>query len=423
MKVIRRLLVVLLVASLPIATLAEDKDNTKKKKKKDDVEAIGDRDVDGSVNFYSIDKEIALGKQLADEVERTAKVIDDPLVAEYINRLGQNLARNSDTKVPFTFKIIDAPEVNAFALPGGFLFVHTGLMLQAETEGELAGVLAHEIAHVAARHGTRQATRGQIANLATIPLIFMGGWTGFGVRQAASLAIPMGFLQFSRKFEAEADFLGLQYLYASGYDPVSFVDFFERLQAMEKKKPGTLSAVFRSHPMTDDRIEAAQKEIERILPAKAEYVVSSSEFLEMKDRLTYLLSPAAKEDPDLKDRPRMRRATSVDTTTIERPGSSQPSEGTGDDDRPVIRRRGTSGSDPAEDDDRPVIRRPDATGSDPSVTQAPPPPDDDRPILRREGSEPAGTTTADAPPATQPSTVPVSSPEPDDDRPVLKRKN
>jgi predicted Zn-dependent protease len=418
MNVIRRLLVVVLVASLPIATLAEDKDNSKKKKnKKDDVEAIGDRDVDGSVNFYSIDKEIALGKQLADEVERTAKIIDDPLLAEYINRLGQNLARNSDTKVPFTFKIIDAPEVNAFALPGGYLFVHTGLMMQAETEGELAGVLAHEIAHVAARHGTRQATRGQLANLATIPLIFMGGWTGFGVRQAASLAIPMGFLQFSRKFEAEADFLGLQYLYASGYDPISFVDFFERLQAMETKKPGSIASVFSSHPMTDDRIEAAQKEIERILPAKAEYVVSSSEFLEMKDRLAYLLSPAGKEDPNVKDRPRMRRATSVDTTTIERPGASQPSETTGDDDRPVIRRRGTSESEPASDDDRPIIRRPDSTASDPSVTQAPPP-DNDRPVLRREGSEPADTTTA-APPAT----VPVSSPESDDDRPVLKRKN
>jgi predicted Zn-dependent protease len=416
MKIIRCLLVVLLAGSLPVATFAEDKDN-KKKNKKEDVEAIGERDVDGNLNFYSIDKEIALGKQLADEVERTAKVIDDPLVAEYINRLGQNLARNSDSKVPFSFKVIDAPEVNAFALPGGFLFVHTGLMLQAETEGELAGVLAHEIAHVAARHGTRQATRGQLANLATIPLIFMGGWTGFGVRQAASLAIPMGFLQFSRKFEAEADFLGLQYLYASGYDPISFVDFFERLQAMEKRKPGSLASVFRSHPMTDERIESAQKEIERILPAKAEYVVSSSEFLEMKDRLTYLLSPAAKEDPDLKNRPRMRRATSVDTTTVERPGESRPSETT-DDDRPVIRRRGTAEPEPtSEDDDRPIIRRQDPTASEPSTTQAPTS-EDDRPVLKREGSEPADTNTVE-----RPSTVPVNPPEPDDDRPVLKRKN
>ena len=416
MKVIRCLLVVLLAASLPVVALAEEKDN-KKKNKKDDVEAIGDRDVDGNLNFYSLDKEIALGKQLADEVERTAKVIDDPLVAEYINRLGQNLSRNSDSKVPFSFKVVDDPAVNAFALPGGFLFVHTGLILQAETEGELAGVLAHEIAHVAARHGTRQATRGQLANLATIPLIFLGGWTGFGVRQAASLAIPMGFLQFSRKFEAEADFLGLQYLYASGYDPISFVDFFERLQAMEKRKPGSLASVFRSHPMTDDRIASAQKEIERILPAKAEYVVSSSEFLEVKDRLAYLLSPAAKEDPDLKNRPRMRRTTRIETTTVERPGESRPSETTGDDDRPVIRRRGTSESEPSsEDDDRPIIRRQDPTATEPTTEQ--PASEDDPPVLRREGAEPTDTTTIE-----RPSTVPVDPPEPDDDRPVLKRKN
>jgi predicted Zn-dependent protease len=419
MKLIRCLLVVLWVVSLPVLTLAEEKDAKKKpKKEKDDVEAIGERDVDGSVNFYSIDKEIALGKQLADEVDRTAKVVDDPLVAEYINRLGQNLARNSDGKVPFSFKVVDDPAVNAFALPGGFLFVHTGLILQAETEGELAGVLAHEIAHVAARHGTRQATRGQLANLATIPLIFMGGWTGFGVRQAASLAIPMGFLQFSRKFEAEADFLGLQYLYASGYDPISFVDFFERLQAMEKRKPGSLASVFRSHPMTDDRIESAQKEIERILPAKAEYVVSSSEFLDVRDRLSYLLSPAAKEDPDLKTRPRMRRTTRADTGTVERPGSSQPSETTGDDDRPVIKRRGTTESEPpTQDDDRPVIRRQDPTASQTGTPQEPAS-EDDRPVLRREGSEPEPTA-----PVERPTTVPASPPEPDDNRPVLKRKN
>jgi predicted Zn-dependent protease len=418
MNIIRCLLVFVLVACVPVASLAEEKEKEKSnKKKKQDVEAIGDRDVDGGVNFYSLDKEIALGKQLADEVERTARVIDDPLVAEYINRVGQNLARNSDGKVPFSFKIIDDPQVNAFALPGGFLFVHTGLILRAETEGELAGVLAHEIAHVTARHGTRQATRGQIANLATIPLIFLGGWTGFGVRQAASLAIPIGFLTFSRAFEAEADFLGLQYLYASGYDPIAFVDFFERLQAMEKKKPGSLASVFRSHPMTDDRIESAQKEIDRILPAKAEYVVSTSEFLVVRDRLEYLLSPAAKEDPDLKTRPRMRRTTRADTTTIERPGDTQPGE-KGDDGPPVIRRRGSESEPAADDDDRPIIRREDPTAADPGVSSAPSGEEDDRPVLRRESPETTDTSTIE-----RPSTVSVEPPPPDDDRPVLKRKN
>jgi predicted Zn-dependent protease len=228
------------------------------KDKKKDPDEIGNRDVGKGVNFYSIEKEIALGKQLAQEVERQAKIIDDPIISEYVNRVGQNLVRNSDVKVPVTIKVLDSEEVNAFALPGGFFFVNSGLLLRAETEAELAGVMAHEIAHIAARHGTRQATRGQIVNLASIPLIFMGGWTGYGVRQGASVLIPIGFLSFSRGFESEADMLGLQYMYKAGYDPTAFVDFFEKLQADEKRKPGTMAKVFSSHPPTDDRIETSQ---------------------------------------------------------------------------------------------------------------------------------------------------------------------
>ena len=235
--------------------------------KEKDPDQIGNRDVGKGLNWYSMDKEIALGKQLAQQVERQAKIIDDPVIAEYVNRVGQNLVRNSDAKVPFTIKVIDTEDVNAFALPGGFFFVNSGLILKADTEAELAGVMAHEIAHVACRHGTRQATRGEVAQLATIPLIFMGGWAGYGIRQAASVMLPIGFLQFSKAFESEADMLGLQYMYKTGYDPEAFVDFFEKIESLEKKKPGTMAKVFSTHPPTDDRIVTAQKNIQELLKA------------------------------------------------------------------------------------------------------------------------------------------------------------
>src|SRR5579872_1749303 len=214
--------------------------------KEKDPDEIGNRDVGKGVNFYSIEREIAMGKQLAQQVQQQAKMIDDPVISEYVNRLGQNLVRNSDAKVPFTIKVIDSEEVNAFALPGGFFFVNSGLIMKADSEAELAGVMAHEIAHVAARHGTRQATRGEIAQLATIPLVIMtyGTWTGYGIYQAASILVPIGFLKFSRGFEAEADMLGLEYMYKAGYDPTAFVDFFEKIETLEKRKPGTMAKVF-----------------------------------------------------------------------------------------------------------------------------------------------------------------------------------
>lgn len=302
------------------------------KDKKKDPEEIGNRDVGRGVNFYSLEKEIALGKQLAQEVETQAKVIDDPVIAEYVNRLGQNLVRNSDAKVPFTIKVLQSEEVNAFALPGGFMFVNSGLVLKAEDEAELAGVMAHEIAHVAARHGTRQATRGTIANYASLPLLFMGGWTGYAIAQAASMAIPIGFLRFSRAFESEADMLGLQYMYKSGYDPSALVSFFEKLESMEKSRPGTLSKVFSTHPMTEDRVKETQKRILE-LQAKPEYVVTTSEFNDVKGRLA-MLEGRRKVDVKDENRPRLRKNPSSATTT-DADGKPQ----TDQDDRPVLKRR------------------------------------------------------------------------------------
>ncbi len=308
-----------------------------------DPDQIGNRNVSGKVNFYSLEKEIALGKQLATEVERQAKIINDPVIAEYVNRVGQNLVRNSDAKVPFTIKVIDSEEVNAFALPGGFFFVNSGLIMKADNEAELAGVMAHEIGHVAARHGTRQATRGEIAQLGMIPLIFMGGWTGYGIYQAASVLVPMGFLQFSRAMESEADMLGLEYMYKAGYDPTAFVDFFEKIETLEKRKPGTMAKVFSTHPPTDARIRAAQKNIQEYLKAKPEYVVTTSEFNDVKARLMAMHNKRKIDNPADANKPTLRRAPGSGNGTV---GADEGGSGTNtssdDDDRPTLKRRPAS---------------------------------------------------------------------------------
>jgi len=325
-------------SSDPTAKTDKDKKDDKKKdknnkKKEKDPDEIGNRDVARGPNFYSLEKEIALGKQLAQEVERQTKVIDDPIVAEYVNRVGQNIVRNSDCKVPFTIKVVEDDSINAFALPGGFFFVNTGLILRADNEAELAGVMAHETAHVCARHGTRQATKAELANYMTIPLIFMGGWAGYGIRQAAGVLVPMSLLKFSRTYESDADMLGLQYMYKTGYDPGSFVDFFEKIQALEKKKHGAVAELFSSHPMTDDRIQAAQKNIQDNLEARPEYVVNTSEFNDVRARLG-MIENRRKVDDKSGDpnKPQLRKKPGS--------GTSGDADSKGDDDeRPTLKRR------------------------------------------------------------------------------------
>jgi len=240
------------------------------------------------VNLYSLEQEVELGRQMAAEVERQARMLDDPVVTEYVNRLSQNLVRNSDARVPFTVKVIDSSEVNAFALPGGFLFVNAGLVLNTESEAELAGVLAHEVAHVAARHATKQATRREMVNYLTMPLVFAGGWLGYVVRQLVGVAVPMGFFEFTRGMERQADSLGLQYLYRSGYDPVAFVDFFERIDTLQKSRSALIARMFSSHPMTASRIKAAQKMMQHHLAPRPAYVVDTSEFQDVRRRLAEL---------------------------------------------------------------------------------------------------------------------------------------
>jgi len=337
----------------------QQKKDEKKKPKNSDIDNIGNRNINKhQINFMSLESEIAMGRQLAAEVEREVKLVDDPMVNEYVNRVGQNLVRNSDAKVPFTIKVVESDEVNAFALPGGFFYVNSGLILAADDEAELAGVMAHEIAHVTARHGAEQNSKGQLINFATIPLIFLGGPAGYGLRQASSFMIPVTFLSFSRGAEAEADYLGLQYLYKTGYDPTAAVSFFEKLQAKETAKPGTMSKLFSTHPPTGDRIEMEKKHIEEILPDKDQYVVTTSEFNKVKAHLSEVEShrPA---DVD-SNKPSLRRGkvstrddgkdsskdskdskdskTSSDDKTTTKDGEKTDPE-TKDDDRPVLKRR------------------------------------------------------------------------------------
>jgi beta-barrel assembly-enhancing protease len=300
---------------------------------KNDVDAIGNRKVGGRGlgDWYSLETEIRMGKQYAMQVENSVKMVQDPVVNEYVNRIGQNLVRNSDAQVPFTIKVIDSDEVNAFALPGGFFYVNSGLILAADEEAELAGVMAHEISHVAARHGMRQMTRMNIAQIATIPLIFVGGGIGYGIYEASGLALPLTFMKFQRNFEAEADYLGLQYMYKTGYDPQAFISFFEKIQAKEKKKPGTIAKAFASHPQTPDRIEASQKEIATILPARPQYIVSTSEFDDVKGRLATIENRHKVIDEKDGNRPSLRRTSTSDKTS----GTDK----SGDDDRPTLKRR------------------------------------------------------------------------------------
>jgi hypothetical protein len=308
---------------------------------KEDVSAVGNRDIGarGIGNWYSVDYEIKMGKAYATELERSTKLITDPVVTEYVNRIGQNIVKNSDCKVPFTIKVIDSDEINAMALPGGFFYVNSGLILNADEEAELAGVMAHETAHVCAHHIAREMTRSNYAQIGMVPLIFIGGWTGYGIYEAANIGIPMTFLKFSREFESEADYLGVQYMYRAGYDPQAFISFFEKIQALEKRKPGLVAKAFSDHPQTPDRILHSQEEIARILPARDEYTVTTSEFDDVKARLARIENKRRLTDSKDTKKPSLRRAGTSTGDATGTQGASTPSDTSGDDDKPTLHRR------------------------------------------------------------------------------------
>ena len=306
-----------------------------KKGSEDDVDAIGTRNLGarGLGNWYTVNGEIGMGKQYSMEIEKSAHLVTDPVVVEYVNRVGQNIVKNSDCKVPFTIKVIDSDEINAMALPGGFFYVNSGLIMAADEEAELAGVMAHETAHVCAHHAAREMTRMDWAEIGSIPLeiVTYGSWTGYGIYEASQLAIPMGFLEFSREFEAEADYLGLQYMYKAGYDPQAFIQFFEKITALEKHKPGTLAKVFADHPQTPDRIAHSEDEIATILPARPDYVVTTSEFDDIKARLARIENKRKLNDKGNGNGPTLRRVG----------GSNNDPNNPADsgDDRPTLGRR------------------------------------------------------------------------------------
>jgi hypothetical protein len=310
-----------------------------KKGSEDDVNAIGTRNIGGRGlgNWYSINGEIGMGKQYSMEIEKSAHLVTDPVVNEYVNRIGQNIVKNSDCKVPFTIKVIDSDEINAMALPGGFFYVNSGLIMAADEEAELAGVMAHETAHVCAHHAAREMTRMNYFQIASVPLIIFtqGSWTGYGIYEAAQLAVPISFLEFSREYEAEADWLGLQYMYKAGYDPQAFIQFFEKIDALEKHKPGTLAKVFADHPQTPDRIAHSEDESATIMPARPDYVVTTSEFDDVKARLARIQNKRKLNDKSNGNAPTLRRVGGTNND----PNSTNSGSSSTDDDRPTLGRR------------------------------------------------------------------------------------
>jgi len=326
----------------------------------EDPAMIGKRNINsGSDKFFgwlggSKEKEAQLGRQLAMEVEQQVKLIDDPVVTEYINRVGQNIVLHSDAKVPFTIKVVDTDEVNAFALPGGYFFVNRGLILAADNESELAGVMAHEIAHVAARHAMENQGKATAMNYGMLAgIIFGGGIVSSVLQNGGGILGTLGMLKFTRGAEEEADRLGVQYLYASGYDPTGMATMFEKLASQNKKKPGTLSKLFASHPEPENRRESSLALVARF-PEHDEYVISTSEFQRVKARLMKFSNARATTTMDIDDsapgKPTLKRRSpeADDPSTTNSTGTSSSSSDTkGDSGPPQLKRRGEEPTKPA----------------------------------------------------------------------------
>jgi len=394
----RRMQVIALLGLFCLAALPVRGDD-----KKDDVDEIGNRKV-AHKSIISEEKEIAIGKQYSVEVERSAKMLTDPVVNEYVNRVAQNVARNSDLKIPLTVKVIDDPSLNAFALPGGFLYVNTGLLQAAEEEDQIAGVIGHEIAHVAARHWASQMTKMTFAQFAMIPLIFvpMSYPVYMGVMEAYMQGVPLAFLKFNRGAEAEADYLGIQYMYKAGYDPNSYVAFFGKVMDEERRMPGSMPQVFMDHPPTGDRIIKCEEEIKQILPKKEQYLVSTSEFDDVKARLQQVISNRKKLKPGDNGGPTLhKRQPSDQTTTAPTQTAGQSSGSSGDEQPPVLKRRDSDSSSSSTSNPSPSS----TPSSNPSSTPSSSP-------SSTPNSSPNSTPSSSPSPCSTPNSSPNSTPGP-----------
>jgi len=311
--------------------------NNKPLSTNEDPNMIGKRNINKGLwgrMAAGTESEVKLGRQLAAQVEREAKFVDDPMITEYVNRVGQNIVLHSDAKIPFTIRVIDSDEVNAFALPGGFFFVNKGLLLAADNEAELAGVMAHEIAHVAARHAMENERKMQVIDYGLLAGVLLGGGViGNVLYNAGGLIEGLSFLKFTRGAEEEADKLGVQYMWAAGYDPNAMATMFEKLEAKNKKKPGTIAKLFATHPAPPDRRASAIALAARF-PEKEEYVISTSEFQRVKNRLLRLSNARASsagaiagtDDSGTPGRPTLKRRSPTPDDSTTNPDSTDKPE-------------------------------------------------------------------------------------------------
>ncbi|HEY0006721.1 MAG TPA: M48 family metallopeptidase [Pyrinomonadaceae bacterium] len=338
--------------SKPASTEPAKQDRNRTLSTSEDPNLVGKRKINKGIwdkLATGTEKEVALGRELAAEVDRQAKFIDDPVITEYVNRVGQNVVLHSDAKVPFTIKVIDSDEVNAFALPGGFFYVNKGLLLAADNEAELAGVMAHEIAHVAARHAVENQAKATVAQYAIlIPAIVLGGGIGQAIYQGGNFAALLGFMRFSRAAESEADKLGVQYLYAAGYDPNAMATLFEKLAATNKKKPGFIAKAFSSHPQPPERREASLALAARF-PEREEYIINTSEFQRVKARLMRLSNARATTAGDISGdngapgRPTLKRRQPTDDSSGTQPApdaDNKPADNKQPTEAPKLKRNG-----------------------------------------------------------------------------------